>query len=101
MDQIFKSKVDAWLVTIRCFQHGDEPALWNVYFAAIHEIASKDYSSEQVDAWAPKAFDLEKWTGRMRAILPFVAVRDGAIVAYADVQPSGYIDHFFVSPGVA
>jgi putative acetyltransferase len=34
----------------------------------------------------------------MREIRPFV-VEDGRgqIVAYADVQPNGYIDHFFVS----
>ncbi|KAA8701490.1 GNAT family N-acetyltransferase [Pseudomonas cannabina] len=28
---------------------------------------------------------------------PFVAVLDDHIVGYADVQASGYIDHFFVS----
>jgi putative acetyltransferase len=33
----------------------------------------------------------------MREIRPFVVVRDGEPVAYADPQPSGYIDHFFVA----
>lgn len=28
---------------------------------------------------------------------PFVAEQGGEIVGYADVQPNGYIDHFFVS----
>jgi putative acetyltransferase len=37
----------------------------------------------------------------MRGINPFVAVADGHIVGYADVQVNGYIDHFFVSPEVA
>lgn len=38
----------------------------------------------------------------MREIRPFV-VEDGLgrIVAYADVQPNGYIDHFFVSGAYA
>jgi putative acetyltransferase len=33
----------------------------------------------------------------MRGIQPFVAEMDGQIVGYADVQASGYVDHFFVS----
>ena len=36
---------------------------------------------------------------RVRGIAPFVAERDGTIVGYADVQQSGYIDHFFVAAG--
>jgi putative acetyltransferase len=33
----------------------------------------------------------------MRSINPFVLERQNRILAYADVQSSGYIDHFFVS----
>ena len=37
----------------------------------------------------------------MRDIQPFVVEADGKIIAYADVQSNGYIDHFFVSGAVA
>ncbi len=33
----------------------------------------------------------------MHDLNPFVAVEQGEIVGYADVQTSGYIDHFYVS----
>lgn len=33
----------------------------------------------------------------MRALRPFVVEIEGEIAGYADVQSSGYIDHFFVS----
>jgi putative acetyltransferase len=33
----------------------------------------------------------------MHAIKPIVAEMNGRIVGYADLQPTGYIDHFFVS----
>lgn len=33
----------------------------------------------------------------MRTLRPFVVEVDGEIAGYADVQPNGYIDHFFVS----
>ena len=32
----------------------------------------------------------------MRGLRPFVAERDGEIVGYADLQPSGYINHVYV-----
>lgn len=82
---------------IREFKPGDEAALFRVFFTAIHEVAARDYSREQVAAWAPADFDMGLWAGRMQEIRPFVAVLGSEIVGYADVQSDGYIDHFFVS----
>lgn len=82
---------------IRDFAIGDEPDLYAVFHSAIHEVACADYTQEQVNAWAPQDLDPERWAERMRSISPFVAEIDNKIVGYADVQPSGYIDHFFVS----
>jgi putative acetyltransferase len=85
------------MIQVREFQLGDEPALRLVFESAIHEVAIRDYTLEQVNAWAPRQFDQALWAKRMRGIAPFVAELDGVIVAYADVQPNGYIDHFFVA----
>jgi putative acetyltransferase len=82
---------------IRPFQPGDEPALYRVHREAIHRVASRDYNPEQIEAWAPARQDPGAWAIKMRNIRPFVAEVDGAIAGYADLQPSGYIDHFFVS----
>jgi putative acetyltransferase len=84
-------------MNIRDFRIGDEMALRAVFFSAVRQTASGDYSREQIEAWAPEVFDRDDWTQRMRAIRPFVVEDAGEIVAYADVQPDGYIDHFFVS----
>ena len=85
------------MITLRDFRSGDEPALRAVFESAIHEVARRDYTQQQVDAWAPRDFDPGLWAKRMQGIAPFVAEREGRIVGYADVQPSGYIDHFFVA----
>lgn len=84
-------------VQIRNFRRGDEPALFAVYHSAIHQIASRDYSAEQIQAWAPDDLDAGLWANRMQGIKPFVAESGGTILGYADLQDSGYIDHFFVS----
>lgn len=81
---------------LRRFLPGDAEALWHVHHSAIHQTASRDYSPEQIQAWAPSE-PPESWTDRMRSLNPFVVEHQGEILAYADIQPSGYIDHFFVA----
>ena len=82
---------------VRAFKNGDEPALQAIFYSAIHTIAAKDYALEQLDAWAPHRPDWDAWTARMQALQPFVVEADGHVIAYADLQASGHIDHFFVS----
>jgi putative acetyltransferase len=86
---------------IRAFQPGDEPALWDIFFSAIHHTAAAQYTPAQINAWAPLAHDPAAWEQRMRGIRPFVAIAQDTIVGYADLQHDGYIDHFYVSPLVA
>jgi putative acetyltransferase len=82
---------------IRRYKPGEEAALFDIYFTAIHLVASRDYTAEQVQAWAPRDLDAALWKNKMREISPFVAELNGELVGYADVQSTGYIDHFFVS----
>jgi putative acetyltransferase len=82
---------------IRRYRPGEEPALFEIFYSAIHDVASRDYTPEQINAWAPRDIDPVRWANRIRGINPFVAESEGALVGYADLQTNGYIDHFFVS----
>lgn len=84
-------------IEIRRFRIGDEIGLFDVFYSAIHDIASRDYTPDQIEAWAPADIDPKLWANHLRDLRPFVAEIDGEIVGYADIQPNGYIDHFFVS----
>lgn len=84
-------------IRVREFHQGDELALHEVFYSAIHNIAIRDYSTEQVNAWAPRELDHALWTTKISSINPFVAIVGDEIVGYADLQANGYIDHFFVS----
>lgn len=83
--------------TVREYREGDELPLYEVFRSAIHTLAARHYTPEQLAAWAPVDPDVTQWAERMRARRPFVAEERGRIVGYADLQPSGYIDHFYVS----
>ena len=82
---------------IRRFSQRDETALLSVFLSSVHTLASRYYTHEQTEAWAPPDIDPEQWASRMRELRPFVVEVEGEIAGYADVQPDGYIDHFYVS----
>ncbi|WP_421229501.1 GNAT family N-acetyltransferase [Aeromonas jandaei] len=84
-------------VEIRKYKAGDETRLFSVFLSAVHDIASCDYTAEQIQAWAPDDISPELWADHIRALKPFVAEIDDDIAGYADIQPNGYIDHFFVA----
>ena len=85
------------MIELRAFQPGDEPALRRVFESAIHGTARRDYSQLQVDTWAPRDYDPVAWARRVQGIQPFVALLDGRVAGYADLQASGYVDHFYVA----
>lgn len=84
-------------ITIREFADGDEATLFEVFRSAVHLVACEDYDNDQLHAWAPADYDVEQWRQRIREIQPFIAERQGSVVGYADLQPGGAIEHFFVS----
>ncbi|MDM4769302.1 GNAT family N-acetyltransferase [Solimonas sp. SE-A11] len=84
---------------IRAYRPGEEAALREVFRSSVHQRARRNYSAEQLDAWAPLEYDQDWWNNRIRGNRPFVAEIDGRIAGYADLQDSGYIDQFFVAGG--
>lgn len=80
---------------IRKFQKGDEAAIWQIKYNTIRMVNVRDYSEEQVKAWAPDIYNVKEWAKRIKEMDPYVAEIDGIIVGYADVQNDGYVDHFF------
>ncbi|MEZ9039648.1 MULTISPECIES: GNAT family N-acetyltransferase [unclassified Vibrio] len=83
------------MIRIRNYQANDDKALWEIFFYTVRNVNVRDYSQQQVEAWAPSSFDFALWQKRMNGLQPFVAELDGCVVGYTDLQPSGLIDHFF------
>ncbi|WP_407333682.1 GNAT family N-acetyltransferase [Enterovibrio sp. 27052020O] len=85
------------MITIRKMRAGEEMALWHLFHHTVRQINSRDYTPEQIAVWAPDECNQVAWRECMQRIQPFVAIINEQIAGYADVQPDGHIDHFFVS----
>jgi N-acetylglutamate synthase-like GNAT family acetyltransferase len=67
----------------------------DLFYDTVHGINIRDYSQEQVDAWAPKERDYEHWKERLSSRVTQVAEEDGVIAGFAEFEPSGHIDCFY------
>ncbi|GAB4302703.1 MAG: GNAT family N-acetyltransferase [Thiohalomonadaceae bacterium] len=89
------------MIRLRPFRVTDVARLREVFQSSVHGLARDWYSAEQLAAWAPHDYDGAAWAQRLQQAQPWVAERGGVIVGYADLQPDGYIDQFFVAAEAA
>jgi putative acetyltransferase len=80
---------------IRAYHLGEEHEIWQLFNQTVHHVNAQHYSNKQLDAWAPAVFDKKLWRDKLAMLNSFVCVKEEKIVGYSDLQPSGYIDHFF------
>lgn len=83
------------MIKIRPFEEHDASVLWDLFYHTIRFVNRRDYSQEQVEAWAPDNLDPQIWRNKMSSLSPYIAEIDNVIVGYADLQPDGLVDHFF------
>jgi putative acetyltransferase len=89
-------------VTMRAYVAADAEPLAAIFYASVREAGRRDYSAEQVAAWAPAPPSLERVRARAgdgRVLLVAVNTR-GEPVAYGDLEADGHIDHLFCRPDV-
>lgn len=99
----------AWIavnpVMTRRYQDGDSLDIGRIYQEAIHRLACKDYTHEQLIAWAGTKGSPDDWNrvwkARCERKLPFVNERDGRVVGFIELDPDGHIDCTFVDPDFA
>ena len=86
----------AIVMQIRRYKPGEEMALWHLFHDSVRHIDTSHYTAEQLHAWSPDQIDLGKWRAKFRNISPFVVEHEKQLIGYADVQATGYVDHFYV-----
>jgi len=83
---------------IRIYQRGDHVAISEIFPRAIHETASRVYTREQCEAWSERKPNPDHWRRRCELKRPFVAVEDGQVAGFLELDPDGHIDCMYVHP---
>lgn len=81
---------------IRKYQQSDCKTLTELFYNTVHTVNAKDYTEEQLNAWATGQVDLKKWDQSLQEHYSLVAVENGIIVGFGDIDETGYLDRLFV-----
>lgn len=83
-------------MVIRPYRSADCPALAELFYETVHTVCARDYTPEQLDAWATGEVDLTAWDASFLAHRTLAAVEGETIVGFADMDGSGYLDRLYV-----
>ena len=81
---------------LREYIPSDCAQLAKLFYQTVHSVNAKDYTQEQLDAWATGEVDLQAWDESFRAHRTIVATENGEIIGFGDMDGSGYLDRLYV-----
>jgi len=76
-------------IRYRRYRRSDLEAILRLFHETIHTICIQDYTSEQLEAWAPSEANKNAWARSFRNNLCYVAEYQGEIVGFGDIVSKG------------
>lgn len=83
-------------MTIRQYKEDDLESVVDLFINTVRQVNIRDYTSEQVAAWAPQPPDLTRWRERIASLSLWVAESDSRIIGFCGLGTNGYIDFLYV-----
>lgn len=84
---------------IRKFTNRDINQMISLFYQTVHSVNAKDYTKEQLDAWAPLE-EIEQmasaWLDSFQDHMTYVAEFKDTIVGFSDMTDTGYLDRLYV-----
>lgn len=84
-------------IIVRKYRPGDAAELLVLFKNSIRKACSSDYNAAQIAAWASDEICLEPWARRFEGRFVVVAEIERIVVGFAELEPDGHIDRFYVS----
>lgn len=82
---------------LRRYAPEDTGEILRLFYETVHTVNARDYSPEQLAVWAPEKADASRWQQTLSAHQSYVAVEDGQIVGFADLDvPAAYFDRLYI-----
>lgn len=83
------------MIQIRLFAPPDADQIARLFHETVRQVNLGDYSSDQVEAWAPDDLDFRNWVEVCANRYTYVADAAGVIIGFAELEPNGHIDCFY------
>ena len=81
---------------LRPYAPADCAAMAELFYNTVHTVNARDYTPEQLCAWATGEVDLAEWDRSFQAHHTLVAEENGEILGFADMDGAGYLDRLYV-----
>ena len=81
---------------LRSYRSADCEEMAKLFYDTVHEVNIRDYTAEQVNAWADGNIDLASWDKSFSEHYTVVAEENGVIVGFGDITEGGYLDRLYV-----
>lgn len=81
---------------IRRYKSEDLEQIAKLFYDTVHTVNAKDYTVEQLNAWATGVVDKTEWNRLFIEHLTYVAVEGSQIIGFGDIDSSGYLDKLYV-----
>ena len=81
---------------IREYEEKDCKEITELFYNTVHTVNAKDYTAEELDAWTGRSVDYNKWNRSLKEHFTLVAVEDGVITGFGDIDSTGYLDRLYV-----
>ncbi|WP_041739345.1 GNAT family N-acetyltransferase [Calothrix sp. PCC 6303] len=80
---------------IRLFQEQDAEQIALLFHQTVREVNIRDYSLNQVKAWAPDNIYFRNWFKTCSEKLTYVAESEGLVIGFGELELNGHIDCFY------
>lgn len=81
---------------IRKYHSSDLEQIAKLFYDTVHAVNAKDYTQEQLNAWATGQLDLAAWDQSFLEHETYVAEERGLIAGFGDIDRTGYLDRLYV-----
>lgn len=81
---------------LREYKTSDCERMAELFYQTVHSVNAKDYTKEQLNAWATGKVDLQEWNNSFLKHKTIIALENEEIVGFGDIDESGYLDRLYI-----
>lgn len=90
------SVLEVWNMRLRSYRPEDCVELAKLFYDTVHAVNVRDYSEEQLNAWAAGCVDMDRWSRSYLTTRTIIAEEKGQIIGFGNMDESGYLDMLYV-----